>query len=170
MNNRHAEAVLERLLRAAGVQKYAELAKALGVKPQSISDAKTKNKVPVTWAVTIAVKYGVSVDWILFGQNPMKREKIFPDSEKSNAHSSDMCSSESQQRMLVSKVEELEKENLLLKEANNSHKDALWACKIAIQALQAKTEKKEKELSDYAQAPIHDPKTLTDCGSRIEKC
>lgn len=146
METHNDEAILERLLRSIGTKKYTALADALGIKPQSISDAKAKKKVPATWVVAIAAKYGVSMDWLVFGQGPAKREQTIPSSSAPELHLPDTGQSDAHpttllQERLESRVEELEKENLLLKEANTSHKDALWACKIAIQALQANTEK-----------------------------
>lgn len=143
MENNNDEMILERLLRSVGTKKYTILANALGIKPQSISDAKAKKKVPVTWAVTIAAKYGVSMDWLIFGQEPAQREKALAEPQKSDSLRPDAPLSNSGYKVLESRVEELEKENILLKEANSSHKDALWACKIAIQALQTAIDKKE---------------------------
>lgn len=143
MEDKNEEAVLERLLNAIGTKKYSVLAEVLGVKPQSVSDAKAKKKVPVTWAVTVAAKYGVTLDWLLFGIKPIKRSQMHSSCE--SAHSS------SGQAALESKIAELEKENRLLKEANESHRDALWACKIAIQALQGNAkEKKNADVTRYA--------------------
>ena len=58
---------IDRLLAATKSKSDAKLAAALGIKPQSVSQAKKKNLVPAQWFVQISKKFGVSVDWLLAG-------------------------------------------------------------------------------------------------------
>ena len=46
------------------------LAKALGLSAQAVSEARRKQKIPPAWAITLARKYQVSLDWLLFGRDP----------------------------------------------------------------------------------------------------
>jgi phage repressor protein C with HTH and peptisase S24 domain len=66
--------IFVRLLSAIGAKKDSALAEALEVTPQSVSDARVKKKVPPLWAIKIAEKYQVSLDWIMFGRGPMRME------------------------------------------------------------------------------------------------
>jgi plasmid maintenance system antidote protein VapI len=68
VENAKTSAIFERLILASNVKTDAALAQAIGVTPQSVSDARKKSKVPPAWAIEIAKKYQVSLDWILFGK------------------------------------------------------------------------------------------------------
>ena len=60
---------LARLLTATKSKTETELAAALGVKPQSVSQTKQKRHIPPRWFLKIALKYGVSVDWLMTGRD-----------------------------------------------------------------------------------------------------
>jgi hypothetical protein len=66
--------ILDRLCQACKVGTYADLAKIIGVKPQSVSDAKRKGKVPDGWPVKVSQYSGISLDWLVHGDNQMKPE------------------------------------------------------------------------------------------------
>ena len=74
MKNATADEILDRMLKVVGstVDKY--LAEELEISAQSLSDARRKQKVPPAWAITLAKKYPVSIDWILLGRDPLQRE------------------------------------------------------------------------------------------------
>lgn len=52
-----------------------EVAKLLGIKQSSISDAKKKNTVPDGWLITLYRACGLEPDWILYGQEPASRRE-----------------------------------------------------------------------------------------------
>ena len=62
-----SEAVLDRLLEGAGLQRDAQLAGLLGVTPQAVSQARRKHKIPENWMTRVAMQCGISLDWLLFG-------------------------------------------------------------------------------------------------------
>lgn len=59
--------VIPKLMEAAGVKTYVELAKFLKITPQNIWNAKDRNKVPVGWVMKIREKTGKSVEEITVG-------------------------------------------------------------------------------------------------------
>lgn len=63
---------MNRLMLAAGVKNDSELARALGITPQSIGPARKKFQVPSSWVERIAESTGYSSDWIYFGRGNMK--------------------------------------------------------------------------------------------------
>jgi hypothetical protein len=64
---RYAETI-DRIMTATKSKTETALAKALGVKPQSVSQAKKKGGIPAQWFVCIALKHGVSLDWLVSGR------------------------------------------------------------------------------------------------------
>jgi hypothetical protein len=66
---------LDRLCQAANVSTYAALAEILSVSPQSVSDAKRKGRVPNAWVIKISYNYGVSLDWLLYGREPIHSDQ-----------------------------------------------------------------------------------------------
>jgi hypothetical protein len=57
---------------AFGVKNETDLGRALGIKQQSIAPHRKKRHIPSVWFI-IAAERGVSVDWILYGEGPMRR-------------------------------------------------------------------------------------------------
>lgn len=64
---------VERMKSAAGLRSDTDLAKALDITPQAISNFKNKGEVPSDLVIQFAVKYKVSVDWLLTGEGEIKR-------------------------------------------------------------------------------------------------
>jgi len=62
-----AEAILRRLMDAAGAKNESALAAAIGISHQAVYNAKKKGVIPPAWVHTIAVRFGVSTDWLFFG-------------------------------------------------------------------------------------------------------
>ena len=62
------DAILNRLLSGAGLQRDAQLASLLGVTPQAVSQARRKRKIPENWLIRAAIHCGLSMDWLLFGE------------------------------------------------------------------------------------------------------
>lgn len=61
---------LDRVYEAAGCRTQTELAKFLGMRQSSISDAKKRGSIPADWLLTLWRKKGVNPDWILTGHGP----------------------------------------------------------------------------------------------------
>lgn len=67
MNIPHtATEILDNLLAALHLHKDVQLAAALGVSPQAVSQARKKNKIPENWLMKAAVQYGLSLDSLVF--------------------------------------------------------------------------------------------------------
>ncbi|WP_158407323.1 helix-turn-helix domain-containing protein [Megalodesulfovibrio gigas] len=58
---------IERLMRASDAKNYSELARALGIKPASVSGAIEKKSLPSSWFFKIAEDFNVSIDWLYYG-------------------------------------------------------------------------------------------------------
>ncbi|HCG05539.1 MAG TPA: helix-turn-helix transcriptional regulator [Desulfovibrio sp.] len=69
------EAIFERLMKAAGVRNDSELARALGITPQSVNGARKRGEVPPAWVQSYAERTGTSSDWLFFGRGPMRVEE-----------------------------------------------------------------------------------------------
>lgn len=61
---------LDRVYETAGCRTQTELAKFLGMRQSSISDAKKRGSIPADWLRTLWRKKGVNPDWILTGHGP----------------------------------------------------------------------------------------------------
>lgn len=70
--------VLERLALVLGTKTGNQLAEALGVSPQTISSWKSRESVPYAQCVDVASEKGVSLDWLLTGEGPMRRGEVGP--------------------------------------------------------------------------------------------
>lgn len=67
MKQKEAETILLRLMEASGVKNEAALAAVIGISHQAVYNAKKKGVIPPGWAHAIAMRYGVSTDWLFFG-------------------------------------------------------------------------------------------------------
>ena len=63
---------LARLLQALDAASDAELARALGITPQSVSGARKRGEVPPAWIQACAAQTGVNAHWLFFGSGPMR--------------------------------------------------------------------------------------------------
>lgn len=59
---------LKRLMDATESRSDSDLARALGVIPQSVKGAKDRRKIPLSWIETISASREVSADWLLYGR------------------------------------------------------------------------------------------------------
>ena len=75
MHRKAIKAVLERLSVVLGAKTSQSLAEQLGVSPQTVSSWKGRESVPYAQCVEIAERYGVSLDWLLTGEGPMRRDE-----------------------------------------------------------------------------------------------
>jgi phage repressor protein C with HTH and peptisase S24 domain len=74
------EEILERMRNAAGVSSNKQLAEFMGLDPQVTTSAKKRGEVPSIWLVKISARTNISIDWLLYGEGPMRRgEKIHED-------------------------------------------------------------------------------------------
>lgn len=64
-----------RIQAATGTKTQTDIAKLLGIKQSSISDAKKKNTIPDGWLVTLYRTCGLEPDWILYGQAPISSRR-----------------------------------------------------------------------------------------------
>jgi len=62
-----------RIRAATHTRTQTEVAKLLGIKQSSISDAKKKNTIPDGWLITLYRACGLEPDWVLYGQEPITR-------------------------------------------------------------------------------------------------
>jgi hypothetical protein len=62
-----------RIRAATHTRTQTEVAKLLGIKQSSISDAKKKNTIPDGWLITLYRACGLEPDWVLYGQEPVTR-------------------------------------------------------------------------------------------------
>lgn len=72
------DAVMGRLLTASNSRNDSELARALGITPQSVSGARKRGEVPPAWIQSYAEKTGVCSDWLFFGRGPMHLDETPP--------------------------------------------------------------------------------------------
>ncbi|UQZ89180.1 hypothetical protein C4J81_08205 [Deltaproteobacteria bacterium Smac51] len=63
-----AEAILDRLKQISNANSDSELASALGLKYSSVSSAKSRGMIPTAWIINTANLFGVSADWLIFGE------------------------------------------------------------------------------------------------------
>ena len=63
---------LQRLMQALSVVSDAELARSLGITPQSVCGARKRGEVPPAWIQTCAAQTGVNAHWLFFGSGPMR--------------------------------------------------------------------------------------------------
>ena len=68
------DARMDRLWACLEIRSDADLARILEIKQQSVSSARSRKQLPFVWVVTISEKFGISSDWILFGEEPVLRK------------------------------------------------------------------------------------------------
>lgn len=69
------EGQIERLISSVTPKKGTALARILGVKPQAVSNAKSKGVIPKAWFIIVSEETGVSADWLLTGKKPEAESK-----------------------------------------------------------------------------------------------
>lgn len=67
------EDIIGRLKEALDVKSDGQLAKYLGITRQNIGAARKRDDVPPGWIYRVAELSGYSMDWLRFGQGPLKR-------------------------------------------------------------------------------------------------
>lgn len=71
--NANVAPIIDRLVHATEGKNISSLAGLLGVSHQAIYNARNKGKIPKAWFVEVGEATGVSVDWLLAGEGPMRR-------------------------------------------------------------------------------------------------
>ena len=71
------EAQFKRIKESLQVSSETALAKLLGIKQPSIAKARKRKKIPPGWITKISEQYGISADWLLFGEGIMSRDEKF---------------------------------------------------------------------------------------------
>jgi len=67
------DARLQRIFEACGCSKDSDLARALKIKPQSITAARKRKQIPSGWIEYISSIYQISADWLFFGKGSMRQ-------------------------------------------------------------------------------------------------
>lgn len=117
--NTTAKEVLDRLRIVCGVNNDSDLCKSLKLPRTTISTWRSRNSVPYSLCVDLALKHGISLDWLLTGQEPMHRNQIYAMQEEtlSKLHESLLSMfdalNEDQKREVLSGVKEKERLNKL---------------------------------------------------------
>jgi len=77
MNSMSSEVdiVLSRMKKIFGVERDADLARALAISPQTLSSWRQRAAVPYALCVECAKTKGASLDWLLYGEGQMMRDK-----------------------------------------------------------------------------------------------
>lgn len=75
MSNKKSIEILARLKQVVRVKSDAGLSEALGVSPQTLSSWKVRSTIPYAICIETAVHYGISLDWLFNGHEPMRRSE-----------------------------------------------------------------------------------------------
>ena len=65
----------ERIKEACGAKTDMDLAKILEIKHSSVASARKRKSIPPRWFVELSIRFGVSTDWLIFGEGPKYRQK-----------------------------------------------------------------------------------------------
>lgn len=68
--------IFDRMLKAGGLKNGSQLARALGVSPQAVSNYKKRGELPASLIFKFAETYSVSIDWLLNGANTGQRTEF----------------------------------------------------------------------------------------------
>ncbi len=68
--------ILERLKIATRTSTDTAFTESIGLSRQSVRSARKRGPIPASWIVAVAEQEKVSLDWILYGIGPMRREDI----------------------------------------------------------------------------------------------
>jgi len=73
--NSEVDTVLSRMKKIFGVKRDADLARALAISPQTLSSWRQRAAVPYALCAECAKTKGASLDWLLYGEGQMMRDK-----------------------------------------------------------------------------------------------
>ncbi|MCL1479059.1 helix-turn-helix domain containing protein [Marinobacter sp. M3C] len=126
--------VLSRMKKIFGVERDADLARALAISPQTLSSWRQRAAVPYALCVECAKTKGASLDWLLYGEGQMMRDN----SASPAAFNHNVTDEDSVIRMQIYEIlETLSHEDLedILSEA--AHRQRLRALEHRFETLQA---------------------------------
>jgi phage repressor protein C with HTH and peptisase S24 domain len=72
----NVDQILSRLKVATDSSTDKEFAEFLGLDPQSTTSAKKRGEIPSIWLVRVSHRTNVSMDWLLYGEGPMRRGEV----------------------------------------------------------------------------------------------
>jgi len=98
--------ILSRIGEVVGSKKHEEISRALGVKPQTAANWKTRNAIPWIELYQFALNKDVSIDWILTGRKFGEEHK---DTEKEKFWNE-------KERYFFEEIKELKKKNKVLED------------------------------------------------------
>ena len=151
--------ILARLKIAANVSKDTALAVSLGLRQGSISGAKLKNKLPPAWLLKASKTFNVSMDWLVYGEGPMKRrEAAEPPQERTTGASTPVSGEfgelrqecrelKADNRELIKENRELMKDKLELTKENGDLRVELTAIKTRAESDQALPNESQRKAS-----------------------
>lgn len=97
------DSVFARLQQATGARNDSELARALGITPQSVNGARKRGIVPPVWIQSFAERTGVSCDWLFFGRGPVRLDEPLCDVPLPEAQAAALRRTELAQRLLAAR-------------------------------------------------------------------
>lgn len=71
----HGDAITDRLRIAMSAESDGALARALGVSPATVSSWRNRDSRPYALCIDIAERRAISLDWLLIGTGPMRRDR-----------------------------------------------------------------------------------------------
>ncbi len=80
------EEILNRLKNVAGAKSEKHLAEILGVRGQAVTSARKRGEIPTGWIIKIGHQFDVSLDWIVYGEGPVKRGGDAPPKAQKKSH------------------------------------------------------------------------------------
>ena len=88
-----ADSQIERLKIALGVSTNLQLAKKLGLSKSTVSVWKRdeRNGVPASVMVEVAIKYKISLDWLILGRKPLSQKELLESEDKDKGLEIDSC-------------------------------------------------------------------------------
>ncbi|RWU21034.1 transcriptional regulator [Pseudomonas alkylphenolica] len=89
MSTKGFAAVLSRMKLITGTTTDAELSYALKISPQTLSSWKGRNSTPYSLCIDLAVRYEVSLDWLLLGNGPRCWLTCIPDATATDEQAED---------------------------------------------------------------------------------
>ncbi|MFV3382682.1 MULTISPECIES: helix-turn-helix domain-containing protein [Pseudomonas] len=78
MSTPSLSAILHRMKSLTGATTDAELSKALGISPQTLSSWKIRESIPYALCMEFAQEHGLSLDWLLLGDGQQNRTSSAP--------------------------------------------------------------------------------------------
>ena len=88
-NQEELSAIFDRIYLALNARRQIDLARALGVSGQAVSNVVTSGKLPLAWLYKVSVEQNISLDWLVYGVGS-KDLRLNQDTTGNTAHDSIM--------------------------------------------------------------------------------